>query len=69
MLTGTPSDTRLICSQLILQHRSLGAFDMFEASRAWNLSEIHLEIQFLTYRKHDASRLITQTSCLYSQLK
>jgi len=29
MLTGTPSDTRLICSQLILQHRSLGAFDIF----------------------------------------
>jgi hypothetical protein len=41
MLTGTTSDPRLISSQLILQHRSLGVFDMFEASQAWNLSEIH----------------------------
>jgi hypothetical protein len=69
MLTGTPSDTRPICSQLILRHRSLGAFDMFEASRAWNLSEIHLESQFLKHRKHDASRLITQNSCLTQPIK
>jgi hypothetical protein len=63
MLTGTTSDPRLICSQLILQHRNLCGFNMFEASRAWNLSEIHYEIQFLEHRKHDASRFITQPSC------
>lgn len=69
MLTATPSDTRLIGSQLVLRHRSLGEFDMFEASRVWNLSEIHLEIQFLKHRKHDASRLITGTSCLIQLMK